>query len=219
MMLLYGGDACAQGDKNTKTSCVLSSSHAFTRSCSPLRAPATNNKIRTGAVRVRGKPRRRRAALPGLKSDMSESDTVVRRSRHAIEMLQAELEAERLRHVCSVQRCEAESAERAAEGGAALQTALAEIERLKRELELRSSPPIATAERDRDLLNFAPVDIPVAKASTLHPNADDQPARVDGRPAPAKPPSPEAVALAFLGSRAAISSQVATDFLGLLGAQ
>eukprot|EP00962_Isochrysis_galbana_P056114 scaffold27960_cov112-Isochrysis_galbana.AAC.2 len=150
---------------------------------------------------------------------MSESDTVVRRSRHAIEMLQAELEAERLRHVCSVQRCEAESAERAAEGGAALQTALAEIERLKRELEQRSSPPIATAERDRDLLNFAPVDIPVAKASTLHPNADDQPARVDGRPALAKPPSPEAVALAFLGSRAAISSQVATDFLGLLGAQ
>jgi hypothetical protein len=140
-------------------------------------------------------------------------------------MLQAELEAERLRHICSVQQCEAEFAELAAESGAALQRALAEIEQLKRELELRSAPSMATAEHDRgDLPGFAPVDLPDAKAPTLQPDADDPPARADSPqggpspPAPAKASSADAVALAFLNARAAISAQVATDFLSVLGA-
>jgi hypothetical protein len=156
---------------------------------------------------------------------MAESETVIRRSRHAIEMLQAELEAERLRHVCSLQRCEAESAERAAESGAALQTAMGEIERLKRELEQRSAPPMETVEHARHLSDLAPADRPDAKASTSHPDVAHQLHRALGQqakrspPTPAKPASPDAVGLAFLGSRAAISAQLATDFLSLLGAQ
>lgn len=59
------------------------------------------------------------------------TDTFVRRARGAIEMLQAELEVQRDHHATAVQQFE----ERAAESGAALEDARAQVARLLQELE------------------------------------------------------------------------------------
>eukprot|EP00967_Tisochrysis_lutea_P132419 scaffold231102_cov35-Tisochrysis_lutea.AAC.1 len=170
---------------------------------------------------------------------MAERENVIRRSRHAIEMLQAELEAERLRHISSVQRLEAEAAGRAAETDSALQTALAEIERLESELATRESvsreredcttpersemPPVRTMDEGTQIptpqeLRASVSDAPLSTlSSSPAQTAASSPVQTAvSSPSQSSPSNSAAVSPAFQNAQAKLCALVAKDFLDLV---
>jgi len=128
----------------------------------------------------------------------------VRRSRRAIEMLQLELEAERLRHSSSIERLEAEAAQRGDERSSALDAALAEVERLREELKLGG--------RAASALHLTQVQLEAAHAELAAATAR-------GGEAASTPLRPSSASRDSVGRDAASASRAASSRAGTPGSE